>query len=193
MHSAGQRIDTDSRLTVIGAGSILRYLWWPRPLPSTIKAMWSGIPTRRLKGTRSGIPGPQTRFRIVLVRSPRTQRTRTGPVPNQQRTIETPAITWASFALASASSRLSASLQPANGLTALTTRSVERRNGAYVMAGTESIMSGCRDAQGANHSRRTTDGSQDGSGVSWLQLLDVARPRAERTRSRRSDPQPEST
>src|SRR5205823_1019669 len=73
-------------------------------------------------------------FIIVLVRSPRTPRTRTGPVPNQQRTTETLAITSASFALASASSRLSASLRPASGLTALTTRSVERRNCAYVMA-----------------------------------------------------------
>lgn len=72
-------------------------------------------------------------------------------------------------------------------------RSVERRNGTYVMAGTASIISGCRDAQAIDHSRRTTDGPQDRSGVSWLQLLDTARPRAQRTRTGRSDPQSEST
>src|SRR5437867_7129099 len=113
-------------------------------------------------------------------------------VPNQQRATETLAITAASFRARLGASRLSASLRPASGLTALPRASVERRNGAYVMAGTGSI-SGCRDAQGTDYSRRTVNGSQDRSGVSWLQLLDAARPRAQRTRTDRSDPESTST
>jgi hypothetical protein len=47
------------------------------------------------------------------------------------------AITWAILALASASSRVSASLRPASGLTPLTMHSDERRSGSYVMADRE--------------------------------------------------------
>jgi hypothetical protein len=88
------------------------------------------------------------------------------------------AITSSILALASRSSRLSLRSTRGTRASALTNRSVERSPGSYVMAGEDSVhQQGC-DAEENNFAGRSAHGSSNGSGVSWLQLLEVARSRA---------------
>jgi hypothetical protein len=56
----------------------------------------------------------------------------------------------------------------------LTNRSVERGFGSYVMADEDSVHQQECDAETNDFARWPADGSSDGSGVPWLQLLDVA-------------------
>ena len=81
-------------------------------------------------------------------------------------------------------------LDPLRGLSALTTTSVERTDGSYVMAGVSSVSVRIWHAQTNNVARRPAHGPSHGSGVSWLQLLDVARSRARRPHSRRAHSEP---
>ena len=77
-----------------------------------------------------------------------------------------------------------APLDPLCGLTALTRTSVERTDGSYVMAGVNSDSVQVGHAQTNDLARRQADGPSHRSGVSWLQLLDVERPRTRRPHSR---------
>ena len=99
-----QWMSIDSRLTVIGrrvySANIFSVAIAATPLhhPSDVERHSNTSPQRHaVRNTKDHAHG----FIIVLVRSPRTPRTQTGLVPNQQRATETLAITAASFALAS--------------------------------------------------------------------------------------------
>ena len=77
-----------------------------------------------------------------------------------------------------------ASLDPLVRALALTNRSIERADCFYVMADDHSVQQQRCDAEENNFARRSAHGPPDSSGLSWLQLLDVARSRAQRTHPR---------
>src|SRR5882672_328268 len=86
-----------------------------------------------------------------------------------------------------------ASLDPHARAAALTTPSSSAGHGSYVMAGGNSVQCRFDHAQTNDLAGWTADGPPHRSSVSWLQLLDVARPGAQRPHPRGPHPKPSRT